>query len=149
MARVQPQPAAAQLTLDFLTYGPTASDSHRGLKSALSLTPQATLRVKIDKQSGVATVTLDYSTYYLPPVPEFQALAQIVYTITDPQLGAHSVVFMYAGSQVEAYLPDGQYVSTPVERKDYASLAPLQAPRRTSGTTTSSAAHVVGPRLAP
>lgn len=121
-ARVPPLP---QITLDILTYGPTAADSERGLTTALSLAPQPNLKVRVDKPTGVATVALDYSTYYLPPVQEFQALAQIVYTLTVPQLGAHSVEFTYDGTPVEAYLPDGQYVSGPVTRKDYASLAPV------------------------
>lgn len=141
-ARVQPPPTAIE-ALDFLTYGPTASDSKHGLRTALSLSPQATPRVKVNRQTGIAIVTLDAATYDLPGAQEFQALAQIVYTVTDAQFGAHAVQFAYAGEPALAYLPNGTYTPRPVTRADYATLAPVKTAERSndaSATATTSAA---------
>ncbi len=136
-ARVQPPPTAVE-ALDLLAYGPTASDSKRGLRTGLS--PQSTPRVKIDRQTGIAVVALDAATYYLLGSQEYQALAQIVYTVTDPQFGVHAVQFTYSGAPALAYLPDGQYTQYPVGRSDYSALAPApQVGHVTSATSTTSA----------
>jgi spore germination protein GerM len=132
-ARVQPPPTAVE-ALDLLAYGPTAADSKRGLRTGLS--PQSTPRVKVDRQTGIAVVALDSATYYLLGSQEYQALAQIVYTVTDPQFGVHAVQFTYAGAPALAYLPDGQYTQYPVGRNDYAALAPPPVPHGTVTTST-------------
>jgi hypothetical protein len=125
--------------LGLLTYGLTAADNNLGYQTAL--VPQATPSVKVDNRTGVATVALDTSTEALFGSPLYDALAQIVYTITDPGFGVHSVVFTYLGTRVGAYLPNGTFPLRPVTRADYAQLAPATttsttvraAPGRTAG----------------
>ncbi len=136
-ARVQPPPTAVE-ALDLLAYGPTAADSKHGLRTGLS--PQSTPRVKVDRQTGIAVVALDSATYYLLGSQEYQALAQIVYTVTDPQFGVHAVQFTYAGAPALAYLPDGQYTQYPVGRSAYAALAPPTV--RPATVTTSTRARI-------
>lgn len=129
----EPPPATASEALGLLAYGPTAADNNAGYQTALSTTPQATPSVKVDK-TGLATVALDFSTESLYGTGQFEALAQIVFTVTDPRFRVRGVRFTFEGDPVEAYLPNGSYTPRPVTRADYAALAPLT--RRTPPTTT-------------
>lgn len=126
IAHIQP-PATAVEALDFLTNGPTAADSrYHGLQTALSQSPQATPGVvRVNRQTGIATVALDDTTYTLFGTQAYEAFAQIVYTVTDPQFGIRAVDFTFGGSAAQAYLPDGTFISRPVTRADYAALAPV------------------------
>lgn len=130
IAHVQP-PATPVEALDFLTNGPTAADTkYHGLQTALSQSPQATPGVvRVNRQTGIATVALDDTTYTLFGTQAYEAFAQIVYTVTDPEFGIRAVDFTFAGSPAQAYLPNGTFISRPVTRADYASLAPVAPPR--------------------
>ncbi|HUY30436.1 MAG TPA: GerMN domain-containing protein [Acidimicrobiales bacterium] len=147
IAHVQP-PATAVEALDFLTNGPTAADSrYHGLQTALSQSPQATPGVvRVNRQTGIATVALDDTTYTLFGTQAYEAFAQIVFTVTDPQFGIKSVDFTFGGSSAQAYLPDGTFISRPVTRADYASLAPVTPTTKRAVTHVTHVTHASGAR---
>jgi hypothetical protein len=128
VALVEP-PATPAGALDLLTYGPTAADFEAGYSTALSVQPQATVGVRVNKRTGVATVALDNTFNNLFGTPLYDALAQIVYTLTDPGLGVRAVQFTQDDIAYPAELPSGSFAYRPVTRADYASLAPLPRPR--------------------
>ncbi|MDA8292497.1 MAG: GerMN domain-containing protein [Actinomycetota bacterium] len=140
IAHVQP-PATPVEALDFLTNGPTAADTkYHGLQTALSQSPQATPGVvRVNRQTGIATVALDDTTYTLFGTQAYEAFAQIVYTVTDPEFGIRAVDFTFGGSPAQAYLPNGTFISRPVTRADYAQLAPASPPARRPSTRVKSA----------
>ena len=123
VALVEP-PATPAGALDLLTYGPTAADFEAGYSTALSVQPQATVGVRVEKRTGLATVALDNTFNSLFGTSLYDALAQIVYTITDPGLGVKAVQFTFDDTTYPAELPSGTFVYRPVTRADYASLAP-------------------------
>jgi hypothetical protein len=123
--------AAVGLALGLLTYGPTAADNNAGYQTALSTSPQATPSVRLNNQTGLASVSLDITTYDLYGPQATEAFAQIVYTIT--QFDVKGVVFTYGGAPVSAPLVDGGFTTRPVTRHDYATYAPLVA-KTTSAT---------------
>lgn len=131
--------ATAVEALSLLTYGLTLADSEANYETALSASPQATPSVTVDRRTGIATVALDNSTYFLTGTQAYQALAQIVYTVTDPLFRVKSVQFTYAGDPTQAYLPNASFVTRPVTRADYKALEPI--PAKTSAATSRTGIH--------
>jgi len=131
-----PQAAAAE-ALGLLTYGPTAADSKKlGLQTALQTTPQPTPRVSVDVKTGIATVALDDSIEELFGTPQYQADAQIVYTLTDPGFGVHAVALTFDGQPAVFYFPPESFPYGPVGRSSYAAIAPLPVTTTTLPSTT-------------
>jgi len=143
-----PGQPSASIALELLTLGPTVADSKHHFRTALSTSPQATPAVRVDPRSGLATVALDNTTEALFGPPLYEALAQIVFTITDAGFGVHSVVFTYAGGRIYAYLPNLTYTERPVTRADFAELAPAASsttPKATAASTSTTSSAPASP----
>ncbi|HLI15945.1 MAG TPA: GerMN domain-containing protein [Acidimicrobiales bacterium] len=125
------QPPTADDALDFLDLGPTASEGRAGVTTALSQPPHepALTPIAINARTGVATVTLDHTFDSIFGVQLYEALGQIVYTLTEPGYGIRKVTFLFDGVP-ENYLPNGTFTLRPVDRADYAALVAPASGRR-------------------
>ena len=119
------------IALGLLALGPNSVDSRRGLQTQLGAAPK--FEVSVGKKTGIATVTLDVSTFsdlfgsnlYVP-------LAQIVYTLMENFSYIKGIDFYLAGSPPELfnYTPSGSTSLSPVTEETYHLLAPLPAKKR-------------------
>ena len=119
--------ATPQFALDALAFGPTTSEFNASLSSALITFPPPHLRLTgpITK-SGVARVALDSTTASLDPISLYEALGQIVLTLTQ-FCGIGEVSFTFNGAAFPAFLPNGTAPPTPVSRADYLEITPVQS----------------------
>ena len=112
-----------QDTLNALTFGPTTSELHSGIFTAMSEFPRSQVTLTGNVKEGVASVALDSSFGSLDATELFQADGQIVYTLTQ-FTQVRSVNFLFAGVR-EAFLARGEVRYTSVDRPDYLSIRPL------------------------
>jgi hypothetical protein len=97
---VRPLPELGPLALDLLLWGPGAWDAGplpdpvAAAEAALTTAiPEGTTLLGLTIADGVATVDLSAEFTGAPP----EAIAQVVYTLTGPYLGAEEVRFLIAG----------------------------------------------------
>ncbi len=108
-------------TLIQLLEGPTAAESNGGLQTFLA--PKTKVSAKVS--GGIATI--DFSTNPIQVVGASQtlAIAQLVFTATQPQLGVTGVLFQIAGQPIEVPTASGPNVPGPVDRTSYQPQAPV------------------------
>ncbi len=124
--RLAPKPAP-QFALDSLAFGPTTAEFNASLSSALITFPPPHLRLTGPvTKAGLARVALDSTTASLDPISLYEALGQIVLTLTQ-FCGVQEVSFSFNGSAFPAFLPNGTAPPTPVSRADYLEITPVQS----------------------
>lgn len=111
-----------KVALAALAQGPSTVEFGAGVTSSLPLFPTPNLSIEHITRGGVATVALDASTASTDPVSLYEALGQIVYTLTQFCDTIQEVSFTYAGKPFPAFLPNGTAPAAPVVRVDYAEI---------------------------
>lgn len=116
-----PAPATVGSALATLIQGPTDTEAAQGLRSAVSAQANVSGAQVTD---SVATVDIAGDVFASTGAQDqIRALAQIVYTATSvPDVG--SVQFRIDGSGAGIPRGDGSTTTGPVNRGDYAALAP-------------------------
>jgi len=143
-----PVGSAADLVLQSLAIGPTASEAEQGLRTVARdpLTGQALVivsatqpsastaslgtvaspateppQVPLSEAAASVTVTLDPAFSVLPPSEQVLLLGQVVLSLAGA--GETSVAFVDdSGGLVAVPLPDGRLLDIPATARDYASL---------------------------
>ncbi len=115
-------PAPLAAVLKALVDGPSTAESAAGDTTAV---PAQTVVLGASVSGGVATVDLSASFGQLVGPAQLQAVAQVVWTATDPvnAPGVTGVQFQLAGQPVPVPVPGGGQ-TTVATRAQYASLAP-------------------------
>lgn len=122
-----------QDAVDQLLAGPTRSEVVSGLRTALS--PQHLSVLTGPDHGGTVTVTVTRGFTGIGGGNQLLAVAQVVWTVTQfPRVD--DVLFVFEGSLVAVPTDEG-LTDRPVDRADYASVAPRRVGPTTS--TTSSA----------
>ncbi|HUF84739.1 MAG TPA: GerMN domain-containing protein [Acidimicrobiia bacterium] len=119
VARELPDPVRARDLLQALASGPTPAEEVFGVQTAIT-SGQATPSVRTERR--LAVVELDDS-FFNEGANQVTSLAQIVFTLTELEPIAR-VRFLVGGEPAEVPRADGVLTSDPVDRDDYASLAP-------------------------
>ena len=113
-------PATMTEILGALLEGPTAPEAAAGLQSFLSGTKT---QVSATVTGGIATVN-----FTVDPIQvianQTLAIAQVVFTATEPGSGVTGVVFQIAGVPIGVPTAGGPNVTGPVDRTSYAPQAP-------------------------
>jgi spore germination protein GerM len=104
-----------------LEAGPSAAESSLGLQSSLI---DVEVVDGVSVEGGVATVDLLASFTDLSGAEQLTAVAQLVFSLTD-RPGVDRVAFTLDGEAVEVRRADGTSTSEPLDRDDFASMAPL------------------------
>ncbi|TFV57717.1 hypothetical protein E4P41_14110 [Geodermatophilus sp. DF01-2] len=122
-----------QDAVDRLLAGPTRAEAGAGLRTALS--PQH-LTVLTGPDGGTVTVAVTRSFTTIGGGDQLLAVAQVVWTVTQfPRID--DVRFLFEGALVAVPTDEG-LTSRPVDRADYASIAPRpDAPTGTPETSPS------------
>lgn len=116
--------------IEALIDGPTAAEIEDGLATAI---PADTLLLGVDIADGVATI--DLSSEFEQGGGTFamtSRLAQVVYTLTQFDT-VDEVVFWIDGEVVTVFSGEGLLLDGPVDRSDYESALPLNAPAELFG----------------
>jgi spore germination protein GerM len=117
-------PASLTQVLGALLEGPTSTESTTGLQSFLP--PHTTVTATVT--GDIATVNFTSNPITLVGADLTLAIAQVVFTATQPPSGVKGVVFEIAGLPITVPAGNGTQVSGPVSRSTYAPQAPLTAP---------------------
>ncbi len=117
VTRAVAAPPGLPAVLDALLLGPTPEEQHRGLRSALT----SDVRLDTAVNSGVALI--DVTPLTVEGEEQILAVAQLVFTATAVP-GIHSVSISLEGRPVEVPTGDGTLKAAPLERADFASVAP-------------------------
>lgn len=114
-------PVEPRLTdvIDAFVAGPTVAEIDNGIRTALSL---SSMVAGVTREGFTALVDLDASFLDLPGAEQIRAIGQIVYTVTGVGGGIGNARFTFNGRRGAVPRADGQPVSKPVSRDDYASL---------------------------
>lgn len=113
-------PVQLGATLATLAQGPTEEEKASGITSKLK-PPKATFTAQL--VSGVAHINIDGAIDGLVKGDQIRAIAQVVFTATE--LEEVTAVQIESGSQpVSVPIGDGSKVTRPVQRADFATLAP-------------------------
>lgn len=125
VTREVPVPSTLTDTIDevlgALLEGPTAEESAAGLQTFLvtGIKPEVSTTVSGD------TATVDFTTNPVQVGPnQTLAIAQIVFTVTQPQYGINLVSFEIGGTPKEVPTALGANVAGPVSRLSYLPQAP-------------------------
>ena len=118
-----PFPGSEQERIGALLQGPTNAETAFGITT--SITTSTPTRVLSVSTAG-ATVTVNLTSEFAQLTgPELiSAVAQIVYTVTELP-SVTGVLFQIAGQPVSVPVASGTLASTPVNRTEYSSLAPI------------------------
>ena len=120
VVRTHPDPLGPGETLRELLAGPNAVEAELGLATAIP--PGTNARAAV-LSGDVVVIELAGSVVEASRIDAVAAIAQLVFTITE--LGdVTQVLFRLDGESVEVPRGDGTLTAGPVERGDYASLAP-------------------------
>jgi hypothetical protein len=121
--------------LDLLAEGPTASEVSAGLGTALLAQQPGLEVVDEDPTDPLVTVQVGQQFLSLTGTDQLPAVAQVVWTVTELP-GVDEVLFATESGPLEVPTDDG-LTAEPVQREDYASLAPETGgsarPTRTAG----------------
>lgn len=131
--------------LDLLADGPTPEESADGLSTAL-FTPQPLAVVDGRQSDSTLTVAVSPAFVNVSGDNQLRAVAQVVWTATE-FAGVEEVRFVTEDGPLEVPTDEG-LTDEPVEREDYASVAPEDAPPD-SPSTAPAAATSRGGRRAP
>lgn len=115
VAVLRPGVSTPQALLSALEAGPTDVEATYGITTDI---PSGTGASVVRVRGAVVTVNLEASFGYITTLAE----AQIVFTLTQFK-GIDEVLFYEAGSPVLAPTEDGDYVSRPLTRQDFAHFA--------------------------
>ncbi|WP_168207557.1 GerMN domain-containing protein [Microlunatus elymi] len=99
--------------------GPTAAEQAAGYQSALPVMRTALHARIID---GVATISVPAGLVALGASRQVMAVGQLVYSVTE--IDGVDQVQLDNGGTVELPVSDGALTSAPVDRSDYAAIAP-------------------------
>jgi spore germination protein GerM len=113
-------PASLTQVLGALLEGPTSTESTTGLQSFLSTDTTVTATVTGD----IATVNFTSSPVEVVGADQTLAIAQVVFTATEPASGVKGVVFEIAGQPIPVPAGNSTQVTGPVSRSTYAPQAP-------------------------
>lgn len=128
--------------LEALVAGPTRAEVVGGLRTALS--PQSLTPDRPAAADAVVTVAVSREFTEVAGGNQLLASAQVVFTVTEFP-GVESVRITADGSPVEVPTDEG-LTAEPVDRDDYASVAP---PERPAGPPSSGEAPPADPSTAP
>jgi spore germination protein GerM len=121
--------------LDLLAEGPTAAEVSAGLGTALLAQQPGLEVVDEDPTDPLVTVQVGQQFLSLTGTDQLPAVAQVVWTVTELP-GVDQVLFATDSGPLEVPTDDG-LTAEPVQRGDYASLAPepggAPTPTRTAG----------------
>jgi spore germination protein GerM len=119
-----PTTPASSLTavIDELLAGPVPADTNAGLFTAIPA-PVRLLSSSVSP-TGLATLNFNFSFEAIAVGAQVQAVAQIVFTATDPvnRTGATSVAFQINGVPTPVPISTGATTMAPVSPSQYASL---------------------------
>jgi spore germination protein GerM len=120
VVRTNPDPLGPGETLRELLAGPNAVEAELGLATAIP--PGTNARAAV-LSGDLVVIELAGSVVEASRIDAVAAIAQLVFTVTE--LGdVTQVLFRLADESVEVPRGDGTLTAGPVERGDYASLAP-------------------------
>lgn len=146
--RLEPVRRAASGTgpataLDLLADGPTPEESTDGLSTAL-FTPQPLAVVDGRQSDSTLTVAVSPAFVNVSGDNQLRAVAQVVWTATE-FAGVEEVRFVSEDGPLEVPTDEG-LTDEAVEREDYASVAPEDAPPGTPATSPAAATSRGGRR---
>lgn len=104
-----------------LEAGPSAAESSLGLQSSLI---DVEVVDGVSVEGGIATVDLLAAFTDLSGAEQLTAVAQLVFSLTD-RPGVGRVAFTLDGETVAVRRADGTSTNEPLDRDDFASMAPL------------------------
>jgi sporulation and spore germination protein len=116
-----PVPASPTQIVGALLEGPTSAEQAQGISTYLS---GSRSQVSVSVSSGVATVNFAVNPIPIPGTDQTLAIAQVVYTVSQPNNGVAKVVFQIGGRPTPVPVASGAQVSGPVNRFDYVPQAP-------------------------
>jgi hypothetical protein len=134
--RVVELPVTAFRVATALLLPPTAEETRAGLSTAL--TADTELRGLDGPIGGLLTVDLSSSLLNVTGRRQIQALAQVVFTMTDVP-NVQRVLFEFDGRRRDVPRGDGDLASTPLSRSDYAALEPPSSTTTTGPPTPTTA----------
>lgn len=114
-------PVQLGATLAVLAQGPTDDERVAGISTKLKPT-SASISARLD--GGIARLDVGGSIEGLAPADQTRAIAQLVFTATELEEVA-SVQFESGNQLIPVYIADGSRVSRPIQRSDFASIAPM------------------------
>ncbi len=129
--------------LDLLADGPTPEESAEGLSTAL-FTPQPLAVVDGGQSGSTLTVAVSPAFVNVSGDNQLRAVAQVVWTATE-FAGVEEVRFVSEDGPLEVPTDEG-LTDDPVEREDYASVAPEDAAPATPATSPAAATSRGGRR---
>lgn len=118
--RTVARPATVQRVLDSLEVGPLSQDYRVGDESAVNTNSHLVAVGPVE--SGTATVQLDRYFFQLQGEAPVQELAQIVWSLTQSDLGVQRVRFVSAAGPLAVETEEGRFVDRPVTEYDYKDL---------------------------
>lgn len=134
-------PVTAAKVMEALLEPTMPAEAAAGL--ATSITADTRLRGLDGPVEGILTVDLSSALLKVTGRRQIQALAQVVFTVTD-LAGVRRVVFEFDGRRRDVPRGDGDLTSSPLDRGDYASLEPPNPSPSTTTTTTTTTTTATG-----
>lgn len=114
------QRVTLQTTLQALEAGPSSDQYADGYETAIP--SDSDLEVIGPAVRGILPLALDSAYYQLSEQFAIYELAQVVYTLSESAIGLKGIQFYRKGAKTGVFAGNGQYITGPVSRNNYASL---------------------------